>query len=43
MDPLTDALVAIELSCVFKVMINELFQEIEKDKRRINFLPLSSH
>lgn len=46
MDPLTDA-VAIELSCVFKVMINELFQEIEKDKRRMsegfNFLPLSSH
>lgn len=47
MDPLADALVAIELSRVFKVMINELFQEIEKDKRRMsegfNFLPLSSH
>jgi hypothetical protein len=47
MDSLTDALVAIELSCVFKVIINELFQEIEKDKRRMsegfNFLPLSSH
>ena len=41
MDPLTDALVSIELSYVFKVMIND--QEIEKDKRRINFLPLSSH
>jgi hypothetical protein len=44
MDPLADALVAIELSRVFKVMINELFQEIEKDKRRMsgsfNFLPL---
>ena len=47
MDPLTDALVSIELSCVFKVMINELFQEIEEDKRRMsegfNFPPLSSH
>lgn len=47
MDPLADALVAIELSRVFKVMVNELFQEIEKDKRRMsgsfNFLPPYSH